>query len=144
MFIQQISAFVENKSGTLAEITDVLLQSKIDIRALSIADTTDFGILRMIVSAPDLALAALKDAGITVSVTDVIAVAVDDAPGGLHGVLAILSEANIGLEYAYAFTGRLAASSAYVILRVGDNKAAVTALQAGGITLLTTDEVYAL
>ena len=106
MLIKQISIFVENKVGRLSSIIDVLGESKVDISALSIADTTDFGILRVIVDKPDVAIDALKEHGVAVKSTDVIALAIDDTPGGLSEVLATLTKNNITIEYMYAFVGK--------------------------------------
>ena len=104
MIIKQISIFVENKKGRLAEITETLSKAGANIRALSIADTTDFGILRIIVDKPDVAAASLKEAGITVSVTNVIAIGIEDVPGAFSVPMRILSDAGIDVEYMYAFT----------------------------------------
>lgn len=106
MLIKQISIFVENKVGRLSSIIDVLGESKVDISALSIADTTDFGILRVIVDKPDVAINVLKEHGVAVKSTDVIALAIDDTPGGLSEVLATLTKNNITIEYMYAFVGK--------------------------------------
>ncbi|MEG2570560.1 MAG: hypothetical protein RSA70_03910 [Clostridia bacterium] len=135
MIICQISVFIENKSGRLAEIVALLSDKGIDIRALSIADTTDFGILRLIVDNPKLAIAALKEDGVTVSMTEVIGVRLTDKAGSLAEVLAILSEAGIAVEYAYAFITH-SKSDACVILRVEDNAGAFAALSAHGISFL--------
>lgn len=139
MKIKQLSIFVENTSGRLAEITGVLAKESIDIRALCIADTTDFGILRLIVSDPDKALALCREAGMTVSVTEVIGVELEDHPGGLYKVLKILADENIGVEYVYAFV--TCPENAYVILRVEDNDRAAKVLAEKGVHLLTPDEV---
>ncbi len=141
MIIHQLSVFVENKAGTLSEITGVLARESIDIRALSIADTTDFGILRLIVNQPQKALEALKQAGLTVSLTEVVAVCLEDRAGSLHDVLILLSDNNIGVEYAYAFITRKS-DAAYVILRVGDNERAAQVLQSNGIALLDAARIY--
>ena len=117
MLVKQISIFLENKSGRLAEVTKVLGENNIDISALSIADTTDFGILRLIVNNPDKAEKVLKDNEFTVSCTSVIAIAVEDTPGGLAKALSILEEESIGIEYMYAFVGK-ADDEALVIIRV--------------------------
>ena len=143
MTIYQISVFVENKSGKLSEITGVLAGAGIDIRALSIADTTDFGVLRLIVSEPDRALAVLRAAGLTVSRTEVVGVCLADKPGSLHRVLETLSQAAIAVEYAYAFLGS-EQGSAYVILRVEDNAKAADVLRANGIELPEAGEVYGI
>lgn len=143
MTIYQISVFVENRLGRLAEITGVLAREKIDIRALSIADTSDFGILRLIVDQPDRAVQALRDAGITVSKTEVVAVRLSDRPGGLHEVLEKLGEHDITVEYVYAFITRKD-EDAYVILRVEDNGKAVDVLRESGYRTLADAEIYGL
>ena len=141
MIIKQISVFLENKAGRLAQITEILAESGIDIRALSIADTTNFGILRLIVNNPTLAEAKLRESGLTVSLTDVIAIEISDKPGGLATALRSLNESNIGVEYMYAFIGT-PHKRAFVILRVEDNEAAIKVLKDNGIGLLSTIDVY--
>lgn len=143
MLIKQISIFVENKSGRLAEITKLLGSKNIDISALSIADTTDFGILRLIVNDPEKAEKTLKDSGFTVSSTDVVAIAIEDKPGGLAKVLDILSNNSIGIEYMYAFVGKDGAH-ALLILRVENPDKAVGVLQKAKIRTLSSKEVYGL
>lgn len=143
MKVKQISIFLENKSGRLAQVTRVLGDNGINIRALSIADTTDFGILRLIVNDPDLACRVLKEAGFTVSATDVIAVEVVDEPGGLAKVLAILREANLNIEYLYAFLQKVS-NAALVVFRVEQLDEAIAALQAEGIRILSGEELYTL
>ena len=141
MLIEQISVFVENKPGRLAEITDVLHKNNVDIRAMSIADTRDFGILRLIVSKPALAESALKEAGYTVSLTKVVAIGVEDRPGGLASAMKALYENGISVEYMYAFVSRVK-DCAFVILRVEDNDRAIDALTAAGLTDLQSCDVY--
>jgi len=141
--VKQISIFLENKSGRLAQVTRVLGDHGINIRALSIADTTDFGILRLIVSDPELAYRVLKEAGFTVSATDVIAVEVADRPGGLADALSVLQEAGINIEYLYAFLQK-ASRAALVVFRVEQLDEAIAALQARGMHILNGEEVYAL
>lgn len=143
MRVKQISIFLENKSGRLAQVTGVLGDNRINIRALSIADTTDFGILRLIVNDPDQAYRVLKDAGFTVSTTDVIAVEVVDEPGGLARALRTLERAGINIEYLYAFLQK-SSSAALVVFRVEQLDEAVKALQDSGIRILSGDEVYLL
>ncbi len=143
MTVKQISVFLENKPGRLAEFTDVLRQKQIDMRALSIAETPDFGIVRMIVDDPFNTVCVLKDAGYISSITPVLAVAVPDAPGSLCNILKILGEAGINLEYTYAFITRNK-DLAYMILRVEDNDRAVTALTEHNVKLMTQDELYKL
>ena len=106
MIIKQLSIFVENKQGRLAYITDILSKAGANIRALSIADTTDFGILRLIVNKPEEAAIALKEKGVTVSVTNVIAVGINDTPGAFSVPMQILADADIDVEYMYAFITR--------------------------------------
>lgn len=141
MLIEQISVFVENKLGRLAEITDVLYKEGIDIRALSIADTRDFGILRLIVNNPAAAERALKADGATVSLTKVIGIGIPDEPGGLAHVMQALNSNKISVEYMYAFLSKTD-DIAYVILRVEDNERAIEVLQEKGIKVLQKDEVY--
>ena len=143
MLIKQISIFVENKPGRLSAITNLLKQNEIDIRALSVADTKDFGILRIIVNKPDLACDALKAADCTVSLTNVIAIGVKDEPGGLAVALDCLYAANISVEYMYAFISK-SEDMAYVILRVENNENAVNALKEKGFSILDPEEVYGL
>ena len=143
MFLKQLSVFVENKHGRLAEITGLLTEHSIDIRALSIADTTDYGILRLIVDKPDQAKKALQEEGFTVSLTNVIAVAIDDAPGAVAKVVKALCDKKIGIEYVYAFLNPNR-GSACVILRVEDNDAACEVLRGAGIRLMSDEEVQAL
>ncbi len=143
MIIKQISIFVENKAGRLAEITETIADAGIDIRALSIADTTDFGILRLIVDKPDEAALALKEAGLTVSITNVIAVGIDDTPGSFAKPMRYLANAGIDVEYMYAFISR-DTEKAYVILRVADNEIATKVLLESGSVLLDEQGFYGL
>ncbi len=135
MLIKQISVFVENKEGRLAEITETIAKAGVDIRALSIADTTDFGILRLIVDKPHETEKVLRNSGFTVSVTSVIAVGIDDVPGGFAKPMRVLANAHIDVEYMYAFISR-DTKKAYVILRVNDNATATKVLEEAGIVLL--------
>lgn len=143
MFVKQISIFLENKSGRLSEVTRTLGENDIDISALSIADTTDFGILRLIVNDPERAERILKAEGFTVSATSVIAIGVQDKPGGLAKALDILDREQIGIEYMYAFVSK-SEDEALVILKVADPEKAMDTLQANGISVLTSDQVYKL
>ena len=140
MTVNQLSVFVENKQGCLSEITSILQQNQVDIRALSIADTTHFGILRLIVDKPAQAETALKEAGFTVSLTPVIAIGVADRPGGLAEALALLRDGGISVEYMYAFVSRKK-DSAFVILRVDDNGKAVELMKNGGFSVLQEAEI---
>ena len=141
MLIKQISIFVENKPGRLNSITKLLKDNDIDIRALSIADTKDFGILRLILNKPELACEVLKGADCTVSITNVIAIGINDKPGGLADAMDCLYRANISVEYMYAFITKTS-DQAYVILRVENNDKALEALQDENFTILTGKEVY--
>lgn len=141
MNIQQLSIFVENKSGRLAEITEALAKANVDIRALSIADTSDFGILRLIVDQPEVAVEALKQANLTVSLTSVIAIGIEDQPGQFYKAMRVLAEHKIGIEYMYAFISR-DKGKAYVILRVENSEKALEVLEQGGIKILTAEEIY--
>jgi len=143
MFVEQISIFLENKSGRLAEVTRILGDNDIDISALSIADTTDFGILRLIVNNPEKALSILKENGFTVSSTSVIAIGVEDKPGGLSKALEILGRNEIGIEYMYAFVSK-SENEALVLLKVTDPTRAVEVLQKNNVRVLSAKQVYKL
>lgn len=143
MLVKQISVFLENKSGRLAEVTKTLSENKIDIRALYIADTTEYGILRMIVDKPDEALKLLSISGFTVSSTNVIAITIADEPGTLDNALEILSINKISVEYLYAFVGR-ASTDAIVVIRVENPAEAVDVLVKSSIRVVETKEVYGL
>ena len=141
--IKQISVFVENKKGRLARITDVLGQAGIDLIALSIADTTNFGIMRCIVSDPEKTIELLRSNGFTASTTEVIVAVVPDKPGGLAGVLKTLDTAGLSVEYLYSFV-RTHGENALILFRVEDVEAAVKALKASGIRLLDEKDVCAV
>ena len=141
MYIKQISVFVVNRPGRLADITAVLEKENIDIRALSVADTTDYGILRLIVSDPDAALAALKNEGIMASVTEVLGIEVPDAPGGFAKAVRALADKDINLEYAYAFIAP-DGKNACVIVRVENNDEAAAAFKDVGIELLDEKKAF--
>ncbi|QGP92398.1 ACT domain protein [Neomoorella glycerini] len=143
MKIKQLSVFLENKSGRLAAVTRLLAGQGINIRALSIADTSDFGILRLIVNDPEQAYAVLKEAGFTVSLTEVLGVEMPDRPGGLSNILSILEEAGINIEYLYAFIGK-GDNGALVIFRVEELDKAITILQDKGITIVEGEKIYRL
>lgn len=138
MTVKQISVFLENKPGSLAALTDILSANDIDMRALSLGETADFGILRLIVDDSYKAAFVLKEAGFICTVTSVLALAISDKPGSFAGAVKVLGEAGINMEYAYAFTGRKQ-GQAYMVLRVADNEAAVQKLTAAGFTLCTQD-----
>ncbi len=140
MSIKQLSIFVENRKGSLSKITDHLAELDIDMKALSVADTPDYGILRLIVSDTQRAVEELKKDGQIAMVTEVTAAAISDEPGRLAEVLHILAAADINLEYLYAFISRHD-NNAYVVLRVPDNAAAEAVLSQNGIPLLTEDNI---
>ncbi len=135
MYIPQISTFIENSTGRLEEFTKLLSENGIDLQAITVADTTDFGMVRVVVDQPDFAIKTLRDAGYTTAVTDVLAVAVEDSPGGLTEALAVLRGKAISVEYLYSLVRRIG-ESAVIILRVSDPENAVYALQDAGITLI--------
>jgi hypothetical protein len=143
MKVEQISIFLENKSGRLAEVTNILSRAGVNIRALSLADTADFGILRLIVNQTDKAKQVLKETGFTVGKTEVIALEVPDKPGGLGGILKILDGAGINVEYMYAFVQR-SEGNAVLIFRFDDPDKAIAALQASGMRVLGGEEMQRL
>ena len=140
MLVKQLSVFVENKSGRVAEVTGILEQNAINIRAMSLADTTNFGILRLIVDDPDRAEQVLKQMGITVSLTSVLAISVDDRPGGLGHVLKSLRDNGIGVEYIYAVG--ILSGRAVIVIRVDDNEKALDLMEKTGVKTVSGDEVY--
>ena len=129
MAITQLSVFAQNKPGGIVEITKLLGEAGVNIRALSLADTSDYGILRLIVDKPEEGKKILTEAGLVVRVTDVLSLTMDDTPGGTLGVLRLLSESGIGVEYMYAFAGK---SGAVMIIQAEDLEAAEGILQRGG------------
>lgn len=135
MFVTQLSVFLENRSGRLKAATGALADRGVNILALSLADTADFGILRLICSEPDAARAALRDAGFTVAVNEVLAVGVEDKPGGLDAILAVVEAAGLNLEYMYAFAG-VTTGRAALVFRFEDNNAAVKALMQADVDVL--------
>jgi hypothetical protein len=143
MRVEQIAVFLENKSGRLAEITSVLAENDINIRALSVADTADFGILRLIVDKVDKAKKVLKENGCTVGKTNVIAVEVPDRSGGLASVLKTIEAAGLNVEYMYAFVNK-SGENAVLIFRFDDIDNAIAALQKDNFTILTGEQVCAL
>ena len=139
MIIKQLSIFLENKSGRLADISEMLAKEAINISAFSIADTSDYGILRLIVNNPDKAYQILKENGVSVSLTEVIGIVVPHHPGGLAKALRVLSDEKISIEYMYAFAMD---SKASVIIRTDDIQHAITILQKHEMELLSSSEVY--
>jgi len=143
MAIKQLTVFVENKQGTMVSITEILSKNNINIRALSIAETQDFGILRLIVNDEEAAKTILADAGYLIKITNVVGVKIGDAPGKLCEALKVLDESNINLEYLYAFMARTE-KHAYVVLRVEDNDTAENVLVNAGFHLITEADIKKL
>ncbi len=143
MAIKQLTIFVENKQGALVSITDTLSKHNINIRALSIAETQDFGILRLIVNDEKTAEKILSEEGYLIKITEVVGVKIGDAPGKLSAALKVLDENKINMEYLYAFMARTE-KHAYVVLRVEDNYAAETALENAGFHLITDADICKL
>ncbi len=140
MAIRQISVFVENKQGSLVRITDVLAEANIDLRAMSIADTQDFGILRIIVSDTDKAMEVLRKENCIATLTEVVGARLRNEPGALATVVRVLSEGGINMEYMYAFNGATP-HHAYMVLRVDNNSKVEEILSANGIKSLTEEQV---
>ncbi len=141
MAIRQLSVFAENKNGALYEITKTLAAARIDIRAFSIADTANFGVLRMLVKDATKAASILSDNGNIVSVDDVVGVKIPDIAGGLSDILRITTAKNISIAYLYAFVSR-ETGNAYVILRVDNNDHVEEILEAEGCTLLKEEDLH--
>ena len=143
MAINQLTVFVENKQGALVQITEALAAANVDMRALSIADTQEFGILRLIVNNNEAATKALSDLGYIIKNIDVVGVKIGDAPGKLSKALDVLDKAGINMEYLYAFLTRTE-KHAYVVVRVADNAAAEAALTDAGFHIITDADVAKL
>jgi len=143
MKVEQISIFLENKPGGLEEVARILKDAGINIRTLSLADTTDFGILRLIVNDVERASQVLKEQGFRTSRTPVVAVEVPDRPGGLHGILEVLSKNGINVEYLYAFVER-SGEHAVIIFRFDAPDKAIEVLQKNGMTVLPGAKLYGL
>lgn len=138
--VKQISVFVDNRPNQLTGVMKLLKENRVNIRALSIADTKDFGILRMIVNDTDKAVDKLKEASYAVTVTEIVAISIPDAPGQLSRVLDILGDDGVNIEYLYAFLGKSDKSVSFVI-RVDDNANAAAAFEKGGIIQLTENDI---
>lgn len=143
MAIHQLTVFVENKQGALVQITEALANANVDMRALSIADTQEFGILRLIVNNNEAATKALTDLGYIIKNIDVVGVKIGDAPGKLSKALDVLDKAGINMEYLYAFLTRTE-KHAYVVIRVADNEAAEKALTDNGFHIITDADIAKL
>lgn len=141
MTLNQISVFVENQLGKLQQLTDILARNNINMRALSLAETSDFGIVRIIVDDLDTATAVLKEENFIYTITKVLGVAIPDEPGGLNRVLHVLSSADINVEYMYAFLGGKEARHAYMICHVQNPEATVAALAAKEISCIAQEDL---
>jgi len=143
MKVKQIAVFLENRSGRLADISHTLAQNSINIRALSLADTADFGILRLVVNDTVKAQNVLRENGFTVGITDVLAVEVPDQPGSLDAILQMICKSDLNVEYMYAFTQK-SGEAGMLLFRFDDQEKAIKVLLDGGCKLLTDEEVHAL
>jgi hypothetical protein len=143
MKVEQISIFLENRPGGLEQVTRILKDAGINIRTLTLADTSDFGILRMIVNDVEAASRVLKEQGLLVSRTNVVAVEVPDRPGGLHGILEVVTKNGINVEYLYAFVER-SGEHAVIIFRFDAPDKAIDVLQKNGLTVLPGAKLYGL
>lgn len=144
MFVKQISVFVENKPGRLMAVSKILKDNNIDIKALSIADTHDFGILRIVVDDTEKACQMLKNADCTVKQTDVLAIGIKDEPGGLFDIMNVLYDNQVSVEYVYAFARKLEDNTAFLILRPDNKEKALSVLQNSSIKLLSADDIKSL
>jgi len=141
MIAHHISVFAENKPGRLDHITEILSDAQVNIRAIKISDLGEFGVVKILVNDPDMAFKALKAKGVTASKKEIVAVVVDDRPGGLHAVLKILTEHNVNVEDAYGFVMR---ERAILIIDVSNVQEANALLEKSGLHLLSKEEIYAL
>ena len=139
MIIRQLSAFIENKQGRLAEAMKTLSDNGVDVSALSLADTSDYGVLRLIVSDPEKGRQVLSDSGVIVKITEVVAVEIPHRPGALSKTLTVLADSGINVEYLYAFLSSKG-QGAYVVLRVADNATAEKVLNEAGYRTLSMDD----
>jgi len=141
MLIKQISIFIPNKKGSLSQLTDILIAHRIDIRAIAVFDTTEFGILRIVVDDPDRAVEILNKEGIVAKVSKVIAVEPEDKPGSLNQIFSILRDSDINIEYIYSFIMRKK-EMPYIVLKVDQQEKAVEVLTANGINVINKEEIY--
>ncbi|WP_027399745.1 ACT domain-containing protein [Anaerovorax odorimutans] len=142
MLIKQISIFTQNKKGSLSQITEILDAHKIDIRAIAIFDTTEYGILRMVVDDPDKAVELLKAEGIVAKVSKVIAVEPEDKPGALNEIFTVLRDNDLNIEYIYSFVMRKT-EMPYIVLKLDNQETAVNILVENGINVVNKDDIYA-
>ena len=143
MLVKQLSVFVENKPGRLSDVIEVLGKNNIDISALSLADTSEYGILRLIVNKPDEAKTLLREIGVIVKLADVVAVPMEDTPGGLSKILSVLAKNNVDVDYMYAFVGATS-GKALMVVKVSDAQLAENALDNAGIPHAEAKDVYRL
>lgn len=143
MAIKQLTVYVQNKKGSMAALTDVLAKNGVNIRALSIAETEDFGLLRIIVNDETVATKILEENGYLIKVIDVVGVKIGDKPGALTAALSVLDKADVNVEYLYAFMARTE-KHAYVVLRVEDNAKAEAVLEEAGMHLITNADICKL
>lgn len=143
MQVEQISVFLENKSGRLSEVTAILSESEVNIRALALADTSDFGVLRLLVDETEKARQVLKNSGFTVGKTNVVAVEVPDRPGGLHHILTLFYKAGINVEYMYAFV-RSSGDNAVMIFRIEKEEEAIRLLESEGVNVIDGQRLYTI
>ncbi|MHA1270437.1 MAG: ACT domain-containing protein [Candidatus Helarchaeota archaeon] len=139
--VKQVSVFLPNEPGVLAKFTALLEDNKINIRALTVAETADYGILRIIVNNPEKCIEILRTANYLVSETEVLAFEVEDKPGGLHKIAALMGKNNINIEYLYS---TITSKTAIILMRVNDLDKATTLLKDSGIKIFTGDEVYSI
>lgn len=142
MLIKQISIFIPNKKGSLSQLTDILVAQGIDIRAIAVFDTAEFGILRIVVDDPDRAVEILNKEGVVAKVSKVIAVEPEDKPGSLNQIFTILRDADINIDYIYSFIMRKK-EMPYIVMKVDEQEKAVEVLTANGINVINKEEVYA-
>jgi len=141
MLIKQISIFIPNKKGSLSQLTDILIAHNIDIRAIAVFDTAEFGILRIVVDDPDRAVEILNKEGVVAKVSKVIAVEPEDKPGSLNQIFSILRDADINIDYIYSFIMRKK-EMPYIVLKVDEQEKAVEVLTAHGINVINKEEIY--
>ncbi len=142
MFIKQLTVFIENRAGRLEQVTQILKDNNINIVSVSLADTSDYGLLRLILSDPDKAVTVLKDAGLSAMTTNVIAVKLTQHVGKLGELLAILSDAGVNVEYMYGLTS--GDENASIVLKTSDQNKALDVIKASTFELLTTEETYSM
>ncbi|ULB33039.1 MULTISPECIES: ACT domain-containing protein [Proteiniphilum] len=141
MLIKQLSVFLEDRSGRLTELTRILAENDVNITALSVAETADYGIVRLVVGRPETAREALEKAGFSIGLTDVVCVNMPDQPGSLYQILKILTEANINIDYMYAFSNR---DVALAVIRAADIEQVINVLHSNSLTLLSQSDIYQL